>query len=96
MEWFSCEEIIPPDKSNFLGSDGELIFAAYWCNDTESYKVGGWEGCHYCGGASPIGFFKDYYTTKKITYWMPLPALPNSNQAGQKKNSESGNGMDKR
>lgn len=72
MDWISVKDRLP-ECDNFLGTDGEVVFAAYWCRDAEQYKVGGWEICYYCGGASSVSLLKKDYTNKKITHWMPLP-----------------------
>ncbi len=80
MEWISVKDRFPTNESNFLGTDGEIIFAAYYCDDTKSYKVGGWENCHYCGGSSDVSFVKKYYSIKKITHWMLLPNPPEKHE----------------
>lgn len=71
MEWISVKDGIPEKESNFLGTDGELVFASYW-----DEEVGGWECCYYCGGSSNISFSEKNLSCKKITHWMPLPKLP--------------------
>lgn len=76
MEWIKCSEKLPPQKDPFIGTDGKIIFVAYWCNDSEIYKVGGWENCYYCGGSSPVTFSQPRYQEKKIIYWMTLPEKP--------------------
>lgn len=73
MKWINVKDALPEEKSNFLGTDGEIVFAAYWTTDIDKYKVGGWESCHYCGGSSEVSFLIENFTTKKITHWMPLP-----------------------
>lgn len=75
-EWISVKDELPPFKTSFLGTDGGLIFASYWCEDSDRYKVGGWESCYYCGGSSPVGFIEDFFCSKIITHWMPLPEPP--------------------
>jgi hypothetical protein len=80
MEWIRVKNRLPDDKSSFLGTNGELIFAAYWVEDSDFYIVGGWESCCYCGGASFVSFTEENFTTKKVTHWMPLPKLPLENE----------------
>jgi len=78
-EWVSVKDRLPAEKSSFLGTDGEIVFAAYWVQDCNNYKVGGWEeSCYYCGGSSLVSFLdKDkIYCAKKVTHWMPLPEPP--------------------
>lgn len=76
MHWISVKDRLPQDKVGFLGTDGDVIFAAYWCKDNEKYKIGGWENCCYCGGSSFVVFSekKNYYD-KIVTHWMPLPNI---------------------
>lgn len=76
MEWITIEDKEPPKESSFLGTDGKIIFAAYWNEDCDFYQVGGWERCNYCGGASNVSLTEENYKTKKVTHWMPLPELP--------------------
>jgi len=76
MNWISIEKEQPKDKLPFLGTDGDIIFAAYWCNDSEDYKVGGWEACWYCGGSSKIKLKREYSYEVIVTHWMPLPKMP--------------------
>ena len=73
MEWISVKEKLPENKIPFLGTDGDVVFACYWSDDCDEYKVGGWEGCNYCGGSSKISFTQKDYHTKLISNWMPLP-----------------------
>lgn len=72
-EWISVEER-RPDSESFLGTDGEVVFAAYWSHD--SYVVGGWKTCYCCGGQSDVSLDKEDIDTRKVTHWMPIPALP--------------------
>jgi hypothetical protein len=76
MEWTKCSDLLPSHKSPFIGTDGDIIFTAYYVEDCDQYKVGGWESCYYCGGSSNVSFFEKDISTKKITHWMPLPDAP--------------------
>lgn len=75
-EWISVKDRLPENKFPFLGTDGELIFACYWNEYTNRYVVGGWQDCYYCGGQSDVSFFKEKYSSRLITYWIPVPELP--------------------
>jgi len=81
MEWISVEDRLPDNHVNVLASDGVIIFAAYWADDSNAFKVGGWEDCFFCGGSSMVSFVQKYHTIKKITHWMALPELPNKEKA---------------
>ncbi len=76
MKWISMKKRPPEQKIDFLGTDGKVVFAAYWDDNSETYKVGGWECCYYCGGASTIDLLDHSDYTKCVTHWMPLPDLP--------------------
>jgi len=76
MEWISVEDKFPHEGCPFLGTDGSIIFAAYWCENSRKYKVGGWETCFYCGGSSIVSFSNAKYGEKLATHWMPLPEPP--------------------
>lgn len=78
MKWISVEDRLP-DSDNFLGTDGKVVFAAYYCDLDKPgrYRVGGWENCYDCGGISCVSLNESSANIKKITHWMPLPELPN-------------------
>jgi len=76
--WISVLEKKPENNSPFLGTDGEVLFVAYYCEDIERYMVGGWQDCYYCGGKSRVNLEgnKSSWENKAVTHWMPLPELP--------------------
>lgn len=76
MEWISVKDKIPNERCNFLGTNGEIVFCAYWCDEINNYIVGGWESCCYCGGKNRVFFSRNDHTKKEITHWMPLPEPP--------------------
>lgn len=76
MNWISIEKRLPPPKTPFLGTDGDIVFACYHSESTATYIVGGWQSCGECGGYCDVSFDNEDHYLKRVTHWMPIPPIP--------------------
>ena len=77
--WISVKDEKPLNRSPFLGTDGEVIFIAYWVacvGDFDYDKVVVVECDLYYGGYNSASFEGERIAMKKVTHWMELPELP--------------------